>query len=102
MHPKWLERHMRHARDALAGLERGDDSWACYNARIAVEALLKGLLGYPPYNALRYATLTSLLARVLGNVPECARILEFGGSARECVKCMEVLIDEVSRASMLA
>ena len=53
VHPKWLERHMRHFRDALYHLERGDGMAACYYAYVSVVALLKGVLGYSPYGDLQ-------------------------------------------------
>ena len=81
VHPKWLERHMRHFRDALYHLERGDGMAACYNAYVSVEALLKGVLGYSPYGDLhKVDRLPSLLKRAIGASPpgveECAECLE--------------------------
>ena len=81
VHPKWLERHMRHFGDALYHLERGDGMAACYNAYVSVEALLKGVLGYSPYGDLhKVGRLPSLLKRAIGasspDVEECAECLE--------------------------
>jgi len=101
IHPKWLERHIRHARDALTGLEHGDDQWTCYNARISIEALAKGILGYPPYG-LGFSALRSLIARVLGSVPECVKVLEAGGDAVRCVRCMEELAEALTAAAGLS
>jgi len=105
VHPKWLERHMRHFRDALYHLERGDGMAACYNAYVSVEALLKGVLGYSPYGDLQKVDrLPSLLKRAIGasppDVEECAEYLErkaFSEEGARCVKCAELVINAVYR-----
>ncbi len=105
MHPKWLERPMRHFRDALYHLEHGDGMAACYNAYVSVEALLKGVLGYSPYgDPQKVGRLPSLLKRAIGALPpdveECAEYLErkaFSEEGTRCVKCAELVINAVYR-----
>jgi len=107
VHPKWLERHVRHMEEALRGAERGDAQWACYNAYVAVRALLMGLQGYDPYAPLPIlATLPSLVKKVVSNpaedVLECAYCLErrlHEPDAVKCVKCADVISQALFPAS---
>jgi len=107
IHPKWLERYVRHMEEALRGAERGDAQWACYNAYVAVRALLMGLLGYHPYAPLPLlAALPTLVKKVASNsareVLECAYCLErrlHDPDAVKCVKCADVISQALFPAS---
>lgn len=102
MHPKWLERHFRHLHQALAALEEGDATAACYNAYVSAEALAKGALGYHPYGqAESIKRLPALVREIFGGNPppdaeKCAQCLErkaFSNDAQTCIKCAELLAD---------
>lgn len=99
MHPKWLQRHLRHFEEALRGAERGDDQWACYNAYVSVRALLLGLLGRDPYSPdTGLYALTSLLkqaAKQREDVEKCAKCLENWAEkpASRCLKCAELIAE---------
>jgi len=105
IHPKWLERHYRHMKEALRGLELGDHPWACYNAFVAVRSLILGLLGRPPHSPTpSVEALPALLKKLSPNPPEevmrCARCLEkrlTDPKGEMCVKCADILCDYLAK-----
>jgi HEPN domain-containing protein len=105
IHPKWIERHYRHMTEAIRGLERGDDSWACYNAYVAVRALLMGVLGSHPYAPTpSLHALPALLAKAVGNpsteAVRCAYCLErrlTDPKGDLCVKCADLISECLSK-----
>ncbi|MEM1637291.1 MAG: DNA-binding protein [Pyrobaculum sp.] len=99
LHPKWLQRHVRHFEEALRGAERGDHRWACYNAYVSVRALLLGLLGRDPYKPdpglYALAVLLKKVAYPTEEVEKCAKCLEDWEDkpAARCLKCAELIAE---------